>query len=167
MLEVGFCKGTITPPIGTPLGGYEKRSHNSIGIYDDLYARCMLFHEPKSDIYIAIIVCDLLWVNYEFTDEVKRLVEEFTRGRVKAQNVVIHAIHTHSSQRIVGGLDFYYRPIRKKDNIDRGWYVNYAIPYLQRVIASTVWGALFDLKPTIVKVNFASTDDQANRTAGL
>ncbi|MCP4760750.1 MAG: hypothetical protein GY870_03140 [archaeon] len=166
MLELGLSKVTITPPLGTPLGGYEDRRFNAIGIHDDIYARCMLFRDTDTDIHIALIVCELLWVNYGFTDEIKKMIEELTRGVVKAENVIIHAIHTHSSQRIIGGLDFYYKKIKKKHNIDKGWYVEKGVPYLQRVIASSVYGALQDLKPVIIKYNLGKTEAGFNRREG-
>ncbi len=167
MLEIGFCKGNITPPIGTPLSGYENRPHNALAIHDDLYARCTLFHETETDTYVALIVCDLLWVNYTFTDEIKRIIErETSKGKIKAENVIIHAIHTHAAQRIVGGLDFFFHPVRKKRDVDSGWYLEHAIPYLQRVIASTVWGALYDLQPVTIKCGRALTDTAHNRRYG-
>nr|MDO8086165.1 neutral/alkaline non-lysosomal ceramidase N-terminal domain-containing protein [Candidatus Sigynarchaeum springense] len=166
MLEAGLSKVTITPPLGTPLGGYENRKFHAIGIHDDLYARCMLFHDTGKGIYAAIIVCDLLWVNYGFTDGVKAIIEEMTRGTVKAENVVISAIHTHSSQRLEAGLDFYYKPVKKKYDIDQGWYVKHGLPYLQRVIASSVYGALQDMKPLTLRYGIGKTDTGHNRRYG-
>jgi hypothetical protein len=163
MLEIGFSKVTITPPLGTPLGGYENRKYNATGIHDDVYARCMLFRDTESKTTIALIICDLLWVNYDFSDEIKSEIEKLTQGQVKAKNVIIHAIHVHSSQRIEGGLDFYYRKVKKGHNIDKGWYLKIGVPYLQRTIASSVYGALMDLKPAYIKGGGGFTDVGFNR----
>ena len=163
MLEIGFGKATITPPLGTPLGGYENRKFNATGIHDDVYAHCILFRETQSDLTIVLIICDLLWVNYEFSDAIKLQVEEITQGRVKAKNVIIHANHVHSSQRIEGGLNFYYRRIKKPHNFDKGWYLKIGVPYLQRAIASSVYGALMDLKPAILKCGWSLTNVGFNR----
>nr|MDO8114675.1 neutral/alkaline non-lysosomal ceramidase N-terminal domain-containing protein [Candidatus Sigynarchaeota archaeon] len=166
MLEVGFSQVTITPPLGTPLGGYENRKFHALGIHDDLRARCMLFKDTGTGVHVAVIVCDLLWVNYQFTDGVKAIIEEITRGAVKKDNIIIPAIHTHSSQRLEGGLDFYYKPIKKKNDIDQGWYLEHGIPYLQRVIASGVYGALQNLKPATILCNVGTTDTGHNRRYG-
>jgi hypothetical protein len=165
-LSCGFGTATITPPIGTPLGGYENRKFNALGIHDDLRARCMLFQDTETSMNVAIIICDLLWVHYEFTDCIKAIIEEITRGVVKKENIIISAIHTHSSQRIEGGLDFYYKPVKKKHDLDQGWYVSNALPYLQRNIASSVIGALQDLKPASIVYNSGTTDTGHNRRYG-
>ncbi len=166
MLEAGFSQVTITPPLGTPLGGYENRKFHALGIHDDLRARCMLFHDTDTGIHAAIIICDLLWVNYGFTDGIKVIVEEITHGAVKADNVVISAIHTHSSQRLEAGLDFYYKPVKKRNDIDQGWYVKHGLPYLQRTIASSVYGALQDMKPLTLRCGIGTTDTGHNRRYG-
>jgi len=166
MLEVGFGQATITPPIGTPLGGYENRSFHAIGIHDDLRARCMLFKDTETEMHVAIIICDLLWVHYAFTDRIKAIIEEITRGVVKKENIIISAIHTHSSQRIEGGLDFYYKPVKKKHDPDQGWYVSEALPYLQRVIASSVLGAMHDLHSATILHNLGTSDTGFNRRTG-
>ncbi|NMC08037.1 MAG: hypothetical protein GYA24_22725, partial [Candidatus Lokiarchaeota archaeon] len=166
MLEAGFSQVTITPPLGTPLGGYENRKFLALGIHDDLRARCMLFHDTGTGMHAAVIICDLLWVNYGFTDGIKAIIEEITRGIVKAENVIISAIHTHSSQRLETGLDFYYKPIKKKHDIDQGWYLRHGLPYLQRTIASSVYGALQDMKPLTLRCGIGMTDTGHNRRYG-
>lgn len=166
MIEIGFGIATITPPLGTPLGGYENRKFHASGIHDDLHARCVLLKDPASGLHVAIIACELLWVNYRFSDSVKAIVEEITRGVVKKEHVIIHAIHTHASQRIEGGLDFYYKPVRRKDDIDRGWYLEHGVPYLQRAIASSVHGALLDLAPAFARAASIESTVGHNRRAG-
>ncbi|MEX2729975.1 MAG: neutral/alkaline non-lysosomal ceramidase N-terminal domain-containing protein [Candidatus Sigynarchaeum springense] len=166
MLEAGFSQVTITPPLGTPLGGYENRKFHALGIHDDLRARCILFHDSGTGMYAAVIICDLLWVNYDFTDGIKAIIEEITRGDVKAENIVISAIHTHSSQRLEAGLDFYYKPVKRRNDIDQGWYVKHGLPYLQRTIASSVYGALQDMKPLTLRYGIGTTDTGHNRRYG-
>ena len=163
MLEVGFSRVTITPPLGTPLGGYENRKKGAQGIHDEVSARCMLFKDCTTNMYIALIVCDLLWITEEIGTDIGKIAEKLTRGIVKQENVILHAIHTHSSQRIVGGLDFFYKKVQKPHNIDKGWYVEHGVPYLKRVIASSVYGALQDLQPTVIKANVSTTDVGHNR----
>ncbi|MHA1518729.1 MAG: neutral/alkaline non-lysosomal ceramidase N-terminal domain-containing protein [Promethearchaeota archaeon] len=163
MLEVGFSRVTITPPLGTPLGGYENRKKNAQGIHDEVSARCMLFKDTATDLHIALIVCDLLWITEEIATDIGQIAEKLTRGIVKQENVILHAIHTHSSQRIVGGLDFFYKKVKKPHNIDKGWYVKHGVPYLKRVIAGSVYGALHNLQPTVIKANKTTTEVGHNR----
>ena len=165
-LTCGFGMATITPPLGTPLGGYENRKFHALGIHDDLRARCMLFQDTETSMHVAIIICDLLWVHYSFTDGIKAIIEDITRGVVKKENIIISAIHTHSSQRIEGGLDFYYKPVKKKNDPDQGWYVSHALPYLQRVIASSVIDALHNLHPATIVYNLGTTETGHNRRYG-
>ncbi len=163
MLEVGFAKVTITPPLGTPLGGYEHRKFNSLAIHDDVHVRCILFKDTETKLHIALIICDLLWVSYDFSDKISENVEKITKGLVKKENVIIHAIHTHSSQRITKDLDFFYDRIKKPHNFDKGWYAKNGVPYHQYVIATSVYGALQDLKPAVIKYNLGKTDIGHNR----
>ncbi|MHA1720177.1 MAG: neutral/alkaline non-lysosomal ceramidase N-terminal domain-containing protein [Promethearchaeota archaeon] len=163
MLEIGFGIVTITPPLGTPLGGYEHRKYNTIGIHDDVHARCILFRENESNLHIALIVCDLLWVSYDFSDKISDYVEKITKGVVKKENVIVHAIHTHSSQRITTDLDFFYDRIKKPHNFDKGWYTKFGVSYHQYVIATSVYGALQNLQLAVIKYNWGKTDIGHNR----
>ncbi|MCD6095801.1 MAG: hypothetical protein J7J99_04470, partial [Thermoprotei archaeon] len=73
-LKAGVAKAVITPPIGTRLSGYAHRVQPSIGVLDDLYVRTLVL-ESDDDKAIAIVVCDLLWLNRGLVKEIKRSIE--------------------------------------------------------------------------------------------
>jgi len=91
-LKAGVAKAVITPPIGTRLSGYAHRVQPSIGVLDDLYVRALVL-ESDDDKAIAIVVCDLLWLNRGLVKEIKRSIER--EIGLHEDEVMISCIHTH------------------------------------------------------------------------
>jgi neutral ceramidase len=86
-LEAGVARVDITPPIGSPMGGYSARQGSSTGVHDPLYASVLwLAAEGKR---VAIVSCDLR----SFPSA--RVVEQ-ARQRDLADHVLLVSTHTHS-----------------------------------------------------------------------
>lgn len=92
-IKVGFSKKIITPPIGTPLSGYEFERYAK-GINDDLYVRVIAFTDDHNNEKLFFIQLDLIAVDYNFVDLlISQITEKF---KIKKSNVEISCIHTHS-----------------------------------------------------------------------
>ncbi len=98
-LMAGAAKVDITPPIGTPLGGYGvRRDKPSIGIYDRLYARALALSDGED--IVIIVGTDLLAISDDIYEGVfKRVKEEIPS--LEREDLLISATHTHSA---TGGL---------------------------------------------------------------
>ena len=82
----------ITPPIGINLAGYSDRSHGAEGIKDELFAKTLVLSDGKEK--IVLVTTDLTGIDYNFTKNVRKLVEK--NSNIKGQNIMITASHTHS-----------------------------------------------------------------------
>lgn len=91
-IYAGAGKASITPPIGTPLSGYMAKDRVATGIHDAIYARVIAV--KHGDDCSVIISLDLLCIDRAYTEQFTNRVS--TRYRIPAENVFIHATHTHS-----------------------------------------------------------------------
>ena len=82
----------ITPPVGTGLDGYAARQAASIGVHDPLLAQLLLVKSGSQ--VVTIISLDLLGVSLDFTNRVRRGIQD-TIG-VPNECVLIACSHTHS-----------------------------------------------------------------------
>ncbi len=86
-IRAGLARVEITPPMGSPMGGYAARQGPSTGVHDPLQATVLLL---KTDaVSIAIVSCDLR----SFPSE--RLVR-LARERKLADHVLLAVTHNHS-----------------------------------------------------------------------
>ncbi|MGC8847010.1 MAG: hypothetical protein ACP5QY_14310, partial [Candidatus Hydrogenedens sp.] len=60
-LKAGWASQIITPPIGTPLGGYsDRKGKPSTGVHDELYAKAIALNDGEDT--VVIVGTDLLLV---------------------------------------------------------------------------------------------------------
>lgn len=91
-LKVGWGKQIITPPIGTPLGGYSGRKGKpSTGVHDELYAKSICLSDGEDT--IVIIGTDLLLVPPNVAEKVRKSVE--LQISLKPEQLYFTASHTH------------------------------------------------------------------------
>jgi hypothetical protein len=83
----GVARIEVTPPVGSPMGGYSERQGPSTGVHDPLYATVLVLKSPAMT--LAIISCDLR----SFPSE--RIVT-LARGRKLADHILIAVTHNHS-----------------------------------------------------------------------
>ncbi len=90
-MKVGFGKVCITPPVGFSLVGYffDRRAE---GILDPLYAVSFIIDDGENT--FAIVSCDVIWIDQEIVKKVKEIVSK--EIKIKAENILIHATHTHT-----------------------------------------------------------------------
>lgn len=88
-LRAGVGKADITPPIGTPLGGYEDRKGRpSTGVHDPIMAKALVLDDGTTR--IAILTTDLVGTNPKM---VRKLAEE---TGFPQDHLLVCASHTHS-----------------------------------------------------------------------
>ena len=86
-LYAGVARVELTPPVGSPMGGYSDRKGPSTGIHDPLFATVLILKSAETT--VAVISCDLR----SFPSE--RIVT-LARERHLADHTLIAVTHTHS-----------------------------------------------------------------------
>lgn len=91
-MKVGVAQVDITPEPGCELSGFAARTQPSIGVLDRLYAKSLHLVEGDER---------LLWINVDLIGLLREFVLHFrewatARLGLKASQVMISAIHTHS-----------------------------------------------------------------------
>ncbi|WP_308639485.1 neutral/alkaline non-lysosomal ceramidase N-terminal domain-containing protein [Paenibacillus silvisoli] len=123
MLRIGFAKRAITPPIGTPLGGYAARTEAAGAVHAELYCRCMAGQDENGD--FVLVSLDLLGI-----DESLRLrMLEGVRANgmnLSAGRFSVWATHTHSG------------PEGFPDHLHRGIWMSESRPPNERLRELTV-----------------------------
>jgi len=132
-LKVGYAKVDITPPLGIPMGGYwyERRAK---GIYDNLYARAFVFDDGETR--VALVSCDLLGLEREYTMRIRRFAHELTG--MPEDNMLICSTHTHTGPQTLNTLTV-------NNPIDEDYMV-----LLERRVADAIFLAEERLRPAAV-----------------
>ena len=86
-LYAGVARVELTPPVGSPMGGYSDRKGPATGIHDPLFATVLVLKSAETT--VAVISCDLR----SFPSE--RIVT-LARERHLADHTLIAVTHTHS-----------------------------------------------------------------------
>jgi hypothetical protein len=88
-LRAGAASVEITPPVGTPLGGYAARKGApSTGVHDPIRAKALVLDDGETR--LAILTTDLVGTNPEM---VRRVAE---KAQLPAERLMLTASHTHS-----------------------------------------------------------------------
>jgi neutral ceramidase len=88
-LRAGVGRADITPPVGTPLGGYgERKGAASTGVHDPIRAKALVLDDGVTR--LAILTSDLVGTNPEMV----RRVAEATG--FPQERLLVTASHTHS-----------------------------------------------------------------------
>lgn len=95
MFKAGFSRVDITPPLGSNLAGYFS-TRLAEDILDPLYLNALAFTDGEST--NIIITSDFLSVMEVFATPIREMVSK--RTGVPADNIMITALHQHTSVRI-------------------------------------------------------------------
>src|SRR3954470_1193740 len=88
-LRAGVGRADITPPVGTPLGGYgDRKGAPSTGGHDPIMAKALVLDDGATR--LAVVTTDLVGISPEMTGRVAELAG-FPRERL-----LLCASHTHS-----------------------------------------------------------------------
>lgn len=83
----GASAVNITPPLA-----YPHYRGESTGAHDSLYAKALVL--KQGDVTIALVVCDLLWVERSLSSSVRLQISEKTG--IPYSNIIIAGTHTHT-----------------------------------------------------------------------
>jgi neutral ceramidase len=89
IVRAGATKVSITPAAGVIMDGYAERRSPSLGIHDPLFVRSLVI--DNDDISLALLSCDLCFVNREIYDQVR---EEANKNGIS--EVILASTHNHS-----------------------------------------------------------------------
>ncbi|MBM1105048.1 neutral/alkaline non-lysosomal ceramidase N-terminal domain-containing protein [Aurantibacter crassamenti] len=93
-LKIGYAEVNYTPRVGLDLvGNYRGDDYASRGIHDSLYGKALVA-EGSNGIKTAILSVDICNIPVESVDMMRNYVE--SASDIKAENILIHATHTHS-----------------------------------------------------------------------
>ena len=97
MINVGFARLDVTPPLGSPLAGYFKE-RPADGILDPIELNAIAFSNGEDT--AVIIAADLIGMNMQHSEAVRTLIEE--KSGIPKDHVMICCLHQHTSLRIGG-----------------------------------------------------------------
>ncbi len=92
MIQAGFARVDITPPLGSPMSGYFYKRFAE-GVLDPLSVNALAFGNGAQT--AIILSADIAGMTENYADEVRALVEQ--RTGVPAVYVMICALHQHTS----------------------------------------------------------------------
>ena len=92
-MRIGFAKTEITPPVGTPLGGYAGYRPCS-GVHDPLFAKAVVLEQDG--ILHALATLDLMCVDEPLYLRIADAVADLGISR---ERLIVSAIHSHAAPR--------------------------------------------------------------------
>ncbi len=93
VFRAGASMSNITPPLGGGLVGNFGTPPPATHVHDELHARCLALDDGSTK--LLFIIVDNIGMNRDLMDEAKGIITEETG--VPSSNILISAIHTHSS----------------------------------------------------------------------
>ena len=111
MIQAGFARVDVTPPLGTPVSGYFNE-RLAKGVRDPIQLNALAFGNGQES--AVIIACDVVAIVQDIADELRTLVAE--RTGIAAERVMICALHQHTSV-CLGGRDIFF-PVRDSAYLD-------------------------------------------------
>jgi len=96
-LKIGYAEVDYTPRVGLDLvGNYRGDDYGSRGVHDNLYGKAMVVQGSNGK-KIAILAVDICFISVEAVEMMRNYVQSVSD--IKAENIMIHATHTHSGPR--------------------------------------------------------------------
>ncbi|MFA5191361.1 MAG: neutral/alkaline non-lysosomal ceramidase N-terminal domain-containing protein [Verrucomicrobiia bacterium] len=91
--QAGVAKVKITPPTPFWMSGYSSRTNQSMGVFQDLWARALALRDPQGH-RVVIVTCDLIGLHHCVSDDVfARAKKQFKLNR---SDVLLCCSHAHS-----------------------------------------------------------------------
>ena len=138
MLQAGFARLDITPPLGLSLAGYFQ-DRKADGILDPIELNAIAV--KNDDDTVLLIAADLISMDGAHSQSIRTLIEK--ECGIKADHIIINCLHQHTTVRIGSGLF----------GVRGGCYLD--LLYRKFVDAATL--ALADLHPCTVGIATAET----------
>ncbi|DBA00071.1 TPA: hypothetical protein N0F65_003737, partial [Lagenidium giganteum] len=104
--RIGIGKADVTGPAAeVVMMGFADTSQKTAGILNRLYARAFLVEDTTTSRRVVFVNCDIHSISQLVHQEVLRQLKAKFADKYTEQNVVLHAIHTHSGP---GGTHGYF-----------------------------------------------------------
>jgi len=97
--RAGAAKVDITPANGVSLDGSISKNGPVTSVHDPIHARALVLENDSTR--IAIVICDLCMVGRDVFDRAKQLIEQKTKSKIPATNILLAATHTHAAPRAI------------------------------------------------------------------
>ncbi|MEG0034877.1 MAG: neutral/alkaline non-lysosomal ceramidase N-terminal domain-containing protein [Anaerorhabdus sp.] len=131
-MKASFKTVDITPPIGMQMAGYSERTHGTTGIHDPILVQAFVIDDGHDK--IAYAMCDVVGIDLYATNKVRSIINKATK--IPKENIMIGAIHTHSSVFAcrLNGQNFL--PIIQFDEeSDNAYYQQ----FIQKIAGAVIW----------------------------
>ena len=93
-LLIGIAEVNYTPDVGLDLvGNYRGDDYASRGVHDSLFARAIVAKGPDGE-KVAVLSVDICFFSREAIEMMRNFIA--SESGIKAENILIHATHTHS-----------------------------------------------------------------------
>jgi hypothetical protein len=92
MLKAGFARLDITPPLGTPLAGYQ-RPRFANGVLDPIEVNAVALND--GDKTLIMIAADVEGMDVADANYIKKLI--FSRTGIPVEYIVVSALHQHTT----------------------------------------------------------------------
>ena len=89
--SIGVARRVITPPLGSPMAGFDARKDVAKAVHDDLHARAMVFDDGTRQ--IVFVSVEVIAISPEFAGSVRAECESVTG--IPAGQIFLCATHTH------------------------------------------------------------------------
>ncbi|NLB27255.1 MAG: hypothetical protein GX820_11250, partial [Bacteroidales bacterium] len=135
VFKAGASTSNITPPLGGKIvGGWNPPE--ATHVHDELHARCLALDDGSTK--LLFIVVDNIGINRDLIDEAKKIITEETS--IPTSNILVSAIHTHSSVSSQGES-------AKRYNLSSNGDFDYYQKFLIRRIGDAARIAINNLEP--------------------
>ena len=91
MLQVGFARSVITPPLPIQLAGH-RGPRTATAVADDLCVRALAI--SFRDTLAAVVSCEIIWLPRRLVMRIRELVSR--TAAVRPENLMVACTHTHS-----------------------------------------------------------------------
>ena len=98
MLQAGFSRLEITPPLGLPLTGYY-RNRYADGILDPLELNTLALSNGETT--LLFLAADLILISEECSTQIRERIREATG--VDKDHIMIHCLHQHTAPHVAKG----------------------------------------------------------------
>ncbi len=107
-IRVGLGEEIITPPIGAPLSGYDRRGKVSTGVHDDLHVRSLVV-EGEDGTAVVLMTVSVINIGRKNIEEIRTGIEQQTG--IPGSRIIISSTHTHSGPDIGGAGEEYRKQL--------------------------------------------------------
>jgi hypothetical protein len=95
MLQAGFARLDMTPPLGTPLAGYYSQ-RLAQGVLDPLSINALALSDGEHT--AVMLTVDVLGIRRSYTDEIRAMIAQ--RTGLPVAHIMVAGLHQHTSMRI-------------------------------------------------------------------